>query len=143
MIRDASAKLQWLKNFACSVWTFWFVITCAYTVTFAGGHYDDGSTSNRIHATLGAFTPIWFGALAGAGAQKQKFILPLAVLALLLGDIYGRRLFPRAISKCFYNLAVLLVLTMAIDLIVWHECRSLAIMAKSFQPHQESWRVPE
>ncbi len=108
------------KNLFCSLWIFWFVITALYLLTFVGGGVE-GNWNYGINNILGFFTPMGLGNLAGSFDRSTKWVitLPLLFLVLFIGNFIGRKFLNSVLVRIVYNLIILILLTMAMDLIIW------------------------
>ena len=118
------------RSFWLSIWVWWAALTILYLAIFTGS----GVKSNYIRfitaPLIGLFVPIGFGNFIGSinqngyGPEKIKngwiIIFPLLLLTLYIADKIAKKFAFNIILRIFYNLAILFILTLVVDIILWH-----------------------
>lgn len=66
------------------------------------------------------FSPIWLGSLVFS-LEDYKWLItfPVVLIGLFFGNRFGAERFESFLGRSLYNLVVLALLTMIVDLIVW------------------------
>ena len=115
-----------VKRVILSLWVFLLMITLAYAFTFPAFDDNKRSLSYYLNTAFGLFTPMWMYNSAGSLVDRKWVItFPVLLLGLTFGEKLGNELGRWPILRSIYNLTALVALTMAMDLLIWGEWRSL------------------
>ncbi len=141
-MRVGDAKIGILNNFIVksqylfSIWTSWIVLTILYLATFIGS----GAVQNPIryvsNPVIGLFVPIgpWNFLFSIKPDETVRIhngwivVFPLTLVTLFLGDQFAKKRELPCKIRIFYNLGILFLLTLAVDLVLWREWKSLDLV---------------
>lgn len=114
-----------VKKWFFSLWGFWLLATLVYAFTFLS-LFDKGSPGDRVSSVVGFFTPIWIYSFIESLTDKKWIVaFPVFLLGMIFGDRVGQEIGRRYVWRSLYNLGALAAMTMAMDMLIWGEWRSL------------------
>ena len=114
-------------RYILSIWVAWFFLTALYLVLlFSKIH------AQEVAAVVGLFVPIGPFNLAASihggydGQTQHAWLItfPPTIGVFVLADFIANKWKMPALLRVGYNLLVLLAVTAAVDLILWHEWKS-------------------
>ncbi len=123
-----------------SIWTWWVVFTILYLATFIGGGAVQNPVRYVLNAIIGLFVPIgpWNLLFSIKPDETVKIhngwviIFPLTLLTFFWTEKFAKKNPLPCTLRIFYNLGVLLVLTLVVDLVLWHQWKSLDLVRTMF-----------
>jgi hypothetical protein len=104
---------HWLRSIGTSLWFVWLIVTFGDAVTMIGGG-ERAHWSYYPYALFNLFTPMYLGNFSVT--SKRIVTIPILLGGLFLGDFMGRWI-KRVSFRLAYNLFILFLLTVTIDLI--------------------------
>jgi len=130
-----------VERLLTNLWFDWLLLTFIYLLTF----FTSGEPSSPFHVLnplVGLFVPIGLfnsnamfqpanpGTLP-ATSYAWAYVMPLLFIGLFFGNLLGKKCIPWTWMRPLLNLAILFLLTMCTDLIIWHKWMSYRIFAQA------------
>lgn len=119
---------------ALKLWKFWVIITAVYLFLQAPLQLLKYSFIRYIAYFIGLFVPIGFA--SGIALILNPFVVMIEVTLTLLTLIYGEKLAIKwglnHLQKFLFNILILFLLTLVIDLIVWGGWKSMTLLIKGY-----------
>jgi len=135
-------------RFWSNIWFWWFTLTVFYLWgSFWSGlfTYQSGRIIKSLSFLIGLFVPFGFWNLFASfddlgephpsyyflGLSPAVIVFPVFIICMILAIRFGRRIGGGAI-RILFNLGVLLLLTLFVDLVIWHQWSSWHLFWQHF-----------
>ncbi len=126
-------------SFLLNIWVTWLVLTVIYTSFYFFGAIRESnqigdttaiSFAGHIAGLFGIFVPLSLG-----NAFFIMLIGPALIVVLLLAEYIAKKLHIAPKAKILYNLVILFLFTLAVDLILFQSWPSGELLFYGYLPH--------
>ena len=118
-----------MKKFFTSIWGIWISLTIIYVL--GAGFLEDffgANFANSIFLFIGLFVPFGIWNALGLASIKTFWVLPLVLVIMFTASKKVKNINLNTTQKILINLVVLFLLTILVDLAIWHKWCSWIIL---------------